>query len=107
MKGPGFGEANLGALAGAVTGAIGGLFAVGIPTAILYHDRNMLLAFPSFNLLSFAICGVGGWVLGGQIGPRAGAKFQHSRVEIVAGGFGGLIPVLLVFFWRWHSLSGS
>lgn len=107
MKRPGFGEANLGALAGAVTGAIGGLFAVGIPSAILYHERTALMMAPMSNILSFLVCGIGGWILGGQFGPRLGVKFDNPRIEVVVGGLCGLVPVALVFFWRWHNLSSG
>jgi len=53
---PGLGEPNLGALVGAVVGAIGGLFAVGIAPAII--DRNLAVR----PLDGFIVKWVNGWI---------------------------------------------
>jgi len=103
MRRPGIGEVNLGALSGAVIGAIGGLFAVGLPAAIIYHNPAMLLATPKLNLISFLLSGVSGWLIGGQLGPRVAG--YNQRGEVVAGGAAGLIPVLVIALWGWYMVS--
>jgi len=102
MRRPSIGEFNLGALAGVVTGSIGGLFAIGVVRAILGRDIRLLLSMPILSFLSWVICGAVGWFLGGQIGPRVGDKYYSQRAEYGGGAFGGLIPVLLVALWAWY-----
>ena len=102
MRRPSIGEFNLGALAGAVTGSTGGLFAVGVVRAILDHNIVLVFRFPILGLLGFIICGGVGWLIGGQIGPRFGEKYYSQRAEYAGGGLGGLIPVLLVALWAWY-----
>ena len=82
-------------MAGAVVGSIGGLFAIGLPPAILARNIALLFRPPILGLLCWVVCGVVGWLLGGQIGPRLGEKFNSQRAEILGGALGGLIPVLL------------
>jgi hypothetical protein len=89
----------MGALAGAVVGSIGGLFAIGVVRAILGRNLALLLATPLLGLISFLVCGVAGWLVGGQVGPRLSEKFYSQRVEILGGAMGGLVPVLLVAAW--------
>jgi hypothetical protein len=89
-------------LAGAVTGSIGGLFAIGLVRAILGRHIALLLSAPILSLISWVVCGVVGWLLGGQIGPPLGEKFQSERAEYLGGALGGLIPVLLVALWEWY-----
>ncbi len=102
MRKPGFGEANFGALAGAITGAIGGLFAIGIPQAIIDRDLSILVATPKLALISLVISTPIGWLLGGQIGPR----FSNSRRgESLLGIIGGLVPVTLIALWGWWYIS--
>jgi hypothetical protein len=105
MRNPGFGEANLGALAGAVVGAIGGLFAIGIGPAIAARNLALLFGTPILGLISWVICGLLGWVLGGQIGARLGEKFASQKVEIIGGGVAGLMPVLLIAYWGWSMVQ--
>ena len=93
------GEYNMGALAGAVVGSIGGLFAIGVVRAILGRNITLLFGTPILGLVSFLVCGIAGWLVGGQIGPRFGEKYYSQRVEILGGALGGLIPVLLVAVW--------
>ena len=95
----------MGALAGAVVGAIGGLFAAGVPRAILGKNPALLFATPVVGLLCFLICGVIGWLLGGQLGPRLGEKFNNPRAELVGGGVAGLLPVMGVSLWAWYSIT--
>ncbi len=99
MSKPPLGEFNMGALAGAVVGSIGGLFAIGVVRAILGRNIALLLSTPILGLLSWVVCGIVGWLAGGQIGPRLSEKYYSQRVEVVGGAVGGLIPVLLVALW--------
>jgi hypothetical protein len=99
---PPLGEYNMGALAGAVVGSIGGLFAIGLVRAILGRNIALLLAMPILGVVSWLVCGIAGWLVGGQIGPRLGEKYYSQRVEILGGALGGVIPVLLVALWAWY-----
>jgi hypothetical protein len=102
MRKPAFGESNLGALSGAVVGAIGGLFAVGIAPAIIEHKLALLFATPMLGVVCWLISLPIGWVLGGQIGPRVGELFQSERAEIIGGVLGGVAPILLIAAWGWY-----
>ena len=102
MRKPPLGEYNFGALAGAVVGSIGGLFAIGAVRAILGRNPALLFSTPVLGLVSWAVCGILGWLLGGQIGPRVGEKYYSPRIELVAGGVSGLLPVLLVAGWAFY-----
>ena len=104
---PGFGEGNLGAVAGAVTGAVGGLLAVGIPMAIAGRDPAMLVIFRNLALIGFLICVPTGWFLGGQIGPRTTGLFGERRGEVIGGILGGLLPVLSIMVWAWSRISAG
>jgi len=102
MRKPPLGEYNLGALAGAIVGSIGGLFAIGVVHAILARNPALIFATSILGLFSWVVCGIAGWLLGGQIGPRLGEACYSQRVEILGGALGGLIPVLLVAAWAWY-----
>lgn len=102
MRKPGFGEANLGALAGAVIGGIGGLFAIGIGPAIAGKNIRLLVGTPLLAIVSLLVCAPLGWLIGGQIGPRLGGKFNTQRAETIGGIIGGLVPVILVALWGWY-----
>ena len=80
MRRPSFAEANMGALVGAIVGATGGLFAVGIAPAVI--DRNVALLFdtPILGLICFTISGPLGWLIGGQLGPRQQRR-AHRRAQ--------------------------
>lgn len=98
---PGFGEGNLGAVAGAVTGAIGGLLAVGIPMAIVGRDPVLLVIYRQLAMIGFVICVPSGWFLGGQTGPRCVRLFGARHGELIGGILGGLLPVLGIMAWAW------
>jgi len=102
---PSFGEANMGALAGAIVGAVGGLFGVGIAAAVIGRNAALLFDTPILGLICFFISGSTGWVLGGQIGPRFGDTFQTSRAEIIGGLLGGLLPVTGIALWGWYMIT--
>jgi hypothetical protein len=102
MRTPGFGEANLGALAGAVVGGIGGLFAIGIPRAVLERDPAAIFMTPLLNVICLVISWPVGWVLGGQVGPRLGMRFRSEKAEVAGGIFCGLLPVILIMLFGWY-----
>ena len=102
MRTIGLGEANLGAVAGAVVAGIGGLFAIGVPCAIIDHDLKILFQTPTLSLLCWLLSMPSGWLLGGQIGPRIGEPRNSPRAELIVGGCCGLVPVLLVATWGWY-----
>ena len=102
MRKPRFGEANLGALAGAVVGGIGGLFAIGIPRAIIERDPAAVFMTPMLNVICLVISWPMGWVLGGQIGPRLGVRFGSEKVELIVGVLCGLVPVSLIMLFGWY-----
>jgi hypothetical protein len=105
MRKPGLGESNLGALAGAVVGAIGGLFAIGIAPAIIGRQLALLFHTPILALICWLISGPVGWLIGGQLGPRFGDTFQSERAEIAGGILGGLVPVVLIALWGWYMVT--
>jgi|ERR1041385_4008012 hypothetical protein len=102
MRNPGFGEANLGAMAGAIVGGIGGLFALGVAPAIIARNPAYLVEMPILGLASLAVCGIVGWLLGGQIGYRIGDRLRSEKAEIITGGLSGLIPVILAILFGWY-----
>ena len=102
MSEPPLREYSLSGLVGAIVGSIGGLFAIGLVRAILGRNVALLLSTPILGLASWVVCGGAGWLLGSQIGPRLGERFDSQRAQILAGVIGGLIPVLLVALWAWY-----
>jgi hypothetical protein len=105
MQNPTIGESNLGALVGAVVGAIGGLFAVGIAPALITGHLARLFAYPKIGLICWLTSGAVGWLIGGQLGPRLGYKFNHTRAEVVGGVLGGLVPVVIIALWGWYMVT--
>lgn len=105
MRKPPIGEFNLGALAGAVVGSIGGLFAVGLPPAILARNPALLFGTPILGLLSWLLSGVLGWFFGGQVGPRLGEKFDSQQAELLGGALSGLVPVVTITLWSWYMVT--
>jgi hypothetical protein len=93
---------SLSAMAGAIVGSIGGLFAIGLVRAILGHNLALIFDFPILGLISWIVCGGAGWFLGGWIGPWCGGKFGSYQAELLGGALGGLIPVILLAIWAWH-----
>jgi hypothetical protein len=68
---PGMSQTNLGAVAGGVIGSAGGLFAVGIPPAIVARSLQGLFSTPTIAVICFFIAGILGMVIGGVLGPQA------------------------------------
>ena len=92
----------MGALAGAIIGSIGGLFAIGLPPAILAHNPALLFRYPILGLLSWIVSGLVAWFLGGQIGPRLGEKYYSQQAEMLGGALSGLVPVVGIALWSWY-----
>ena len=105
MRRPAFAEASMGALMGAIVGATGGLFALGIAPAVIDRNAALLFGTPILGLICFFISGAFGWLIGGQIGPRLGDKFEPRSAEVVGGVLGGLIPVTLIALWGWYMVA--
>ncbi len=106
MNRPSFAAASMGALVGAIVGATGGLFALGIAPALISRNIALLFGTPILGLICFFISGMFGWLIGGQIGPRLGNKFEPSSAEVVGGVLGGLVPVTLIALWGWYMVTG-
>ncbi len=87
-------------------GAVGGLFAIGVPPAIIYRNGAALFQTPKVALMCFLISGVIGWYLGGQLGPFVGQRFNNPRAEIIAGCISGLLPVLIIGCLSWYLVAG-
>jgi hypothetical protein len=105
MRKPPIGEYNLGALAGAVVGSIGGLFAVGLPPAVLARNPALLFGTPILGVLSWIVSGLLGWFLGGQVGPRVGEKYGSQQSELFGGALAGLVPVVSITLWSWYMVT--
>jgi hypothetical protein len=105
MQRPRIGEANLGALTGAVVGATGGLFALGIAAAILNRDPARLFATPTLGVAGFVISGLIGWLLGGQLGPRLEGLLGERNGGIIGGVIGGLLPVTAIALLGWYLVT--
>jgi len=106
IRGPRLGEGSLGAVIGTVTGAVGGLLAVGIPVAIVSGDIRMIAQFRTLAIVGVLLCAPLGWLVGGQLGPRLGMALRHRHAEIVGGLMGGLAPVLAMSYWAWSKMHG-
>ena len=102
---PTIGEANLSALIAGVVGAIGGLFALGLAPAIVLGKPQYLASTPIMSVFSFALCGVLGWFIGGQIGPRLHRFFGIKPGYIVGGIIGGLCPILAITMLGWYLVT--
>ena len=105
MRKPSLGEPNLAAVIGAVTGAMGGLFAITVPYAIRTHDVTALNAARTLGLVGFLVSAPVGWLIAGQIGPRLEGKLGERAAAIIGGVLGGLVPVLGFVYWGWRLIS--
>lgn len=105
MRKPGFGEGSLGAVAGAVTGAAGGLVAVVLPLTIATGDIQMLTIARTLGIIGFLVSAPMGWFIGGQIGPRLEGKLSERAAGIIGGIVGGLVPVTGFILWGWYLIT--
>ena len=101
-----FGEPNLGAVIGASIGAVGGLFAVTIPYAILIRDIHALSMARTHGLMGFLVSAPVGWIIGGQIAPRLEGKLNERAAGIIGGIIGGMLPVGGFLYWGWRMVHG-
>lgn len=102
IRKPSLGESNLGAMVGAIVGAVGGLFAFGITLAIVYRDIAMIVGVRNLAMICLLIGGPTGWLIGGQLGPRLERWFGERNGEIVGGALGGVMPVACIVVWAWR-----
>jgi len=102
MKEPSFGKENLGAVIGAVTGAMGGLFAVAIPLAILTRNFQALSAARTFGLISFLVCTPIGWFAGGYLSHALAKRLSLQKAGILGGIIGGMFPVTGFALWGYY-----
>jgi hypothetical protein len=104
MREPSFGKENLGAVIGAVTGALGGLFAVAIPLAIMTRNLQALSAARTFGLISFFVCTPVGWFGGGYISHALTKSLGTQKAGILGGIVGGLLPVAGFALWGFYMI---
>ena len=102
MREPSVGKENLGAVIGAVTGAMGGLFAVAIPLAILTRNLQVLSAARTFGIISFLICTPIGWFAGGYISHALAKWLGEKKAGILGGLIGGSLPVTGFALWGFY-----
>lgn len=102
MRKPEWGELNRGALAGVLTGSLGGMIALRLPIAIHYRDLVLLVNVPKLALISCLLSAAVGWFLGGQLGPLLREKFRSPKAELIGGVLGGLLLVLALMGVGWH-----
>jgi hypothetical protein len=107
MRNSDFGRPNLGGMAGAVVGAIGGLFALGLIPAIITGSVRLMFSTPILNLFCWLVSLPTGWFTGGFIGRRLGNRFRSERAEIAGGVLGGLVPVIVIAFFGWYIWRGQ
>lgn len=105
MKEPSFGKENLGAVIGAVTGALGGLFAVAIPLAILTRNLQALSAARTLGIISFLVCTPIGWFAGGYISHALTKSLGAQKAGILGGIVGGLLPVTGSALWGYYYMT--
>jgi len=104
MREPSVGKENLGAVIGAVTGALGGLFAVAIPLAILTRSLQALSAARTFGLISFLVCPPIGWFAGGYLCHAITKRFGERKAAVLGGLVGGLLPVTGFALWGFYMI---
>jgi hypothetical protein len=92
---------------GAVVGSIGGLFAIGLASAIMARNIKLLFTTPLLSMMSWVVSLIAGWFIGGFFGPALGKVFGGQRGEIIGGVIGGLVPVLGIGLWGWYLARGS
>jgi hypothetical protein len=105
MKEPSFGKENLGAVIGAVTSAIGGLFAIAIPLAIMTRNIQALSTARTFGLVSFLVCTPIGWFAGGYISHALASTLGPKKAGVLGGLVGGLLPVAGFALWGLYLVS--
>ena len=88
-----------------MVGSIGGLFAVGLPPAVLARNPALLFGTPILGVLSWIVSGLLGWFLGGQVGPRVGEKYGSQQSELFGGALAGLVPVVSITLWSWYMVT--
>ena len=101
------GESNLGAMVGVMVGAVGGLFAIAIPLAIMRCDIKALSEARTLGLVGFLVSSTVGWFLGGPIGPRLEKVLGERSAGIIGGILAGLVPVAGFALWGWQLVTAK
>jgi hypothetical protein len=88
-------KSNLGGMAGAAVGAIGGLFALGVVPAISEGDPRLLFNIPTLNVICWVASLLIGWAIGSLFGPLFRRKSDTDRSEIAGGVVAGVVTILI------------
>jgi hypothetical protein len=102
---PSVGKENLGAVIGALIGAIGGLFAIAIPLAIMTGNLQALGVARKLGLIGFLVSVPTGWFAGGYISHALEKKLSTKAAGIIGGIIGGLLPVSGIALLGWYIVS--
>lgn len=105
MREPSVGKENLGAVIGSVIGAVGGLFAIAIPLAIMTGNVQTLSIARKLGLFGFLVSVPIGWFAGGYISHALEKRMSRKAAGIVGGTIGGLLPVGAIALLGWYLVS--
>jgi hypothetical protein len=105
MRDPEAGNENPGAVIGAVTGAVGGLFAVVLPYVIMTGNIKALGAYRQLGVIGFMVSVPVGWFAGGYLSHALANKLGHKKAGILGGLIGGLLPVAGFAVWGWYLVT--
>lgn len=105
MMEPSVGKENLGAVIGALIGAVGGLFAIAIPLAIMTGNVQRLSDARKLGLFGFLVSVPIGWFAGGYISHALEKKIPRKAAGIIGGILGGMLPVTAIALLGWYIVS--
>ena len=90
---------------GAVIGAVGGLFAIAIPLAIMTGNVQALSIARKLGLFGFLVSVPVGWFAGGYISHGLEKKMSRKAAGIVGGIIGGMLPVTAIALLGWYLVT--